>query len=554
VQPQPVSEPPEPTGQAGPPSLQSYSEATSTLDQQAPAPQWDVSAPSEEGTNLPPGVEFPNADLPKAPLPEAEPKTPEPTFDKLAQGRPDPVPQTPDPGLAWFTDMPGATNPEEEPSPYDPFIEDQQPKGDTDPSDESPIEWSSDFETDFPPTESDDLPFGGPRGSSPPAAPGYPGHGAGTSTPPPPSDEPTTSPEDDQASQDPKPQGPTPQWPPAAPNNDPEGGPTSRYGQRPETNESDGEDDGESAIVDLRDPLTVNSELAHSTPLAIATSTVSAGGSHSVTDQSLQKAFPQPRPPNKIGADPASPSITIEPAIVISSAPEDVAADDVSVADSETDNTSRALSLTAGQPPLDLPITRPLVSDSPGGPLKGQANSSKPRKHHKRLIIGGTVLVAGCLAAAALWVDAGQVGTEADPVPLAALATPVTVGGLTQSEGFSPPPGLVPALDPEVVPISTATYSGDGVQATVWMAPSGINSTVALFESYQSTSSTGTQPSQSFSPGIRGGVLDCGAIDATRTICYWGNAGMQGGAEIAGLNRTRAAELVSQMRTELEPR
>jgi hypothetical protein len=98
-----------------------------------------------------------------------------------------------------------------------------------------------------------------------------------------------------------------------------------------------------------------------------------------------------------------------------------------------------------------------------------------------------------------------------------------------------------------------ATYADEATEATVWESPKGNADLNQAFTGYQKVAGIKAGTPAAFPPGARGGTYECAAVNANQTICFWSTEGLRGGADVTGLNRTEAAQLVARMRVGLEP-
>ena len=53
--------------------------------------------------------------------------------------------------------------------------------------------------------------------------------------------------------------------------------------------------------------------------------------------------------------------------------------------------------------------------------------------------------------------------------------------------------------------------------------------------------------------GPRGGSMACAAVSAQQSLCFWTDEGVSGAADVTGMGRSAAAQLVANMRIALEP-
>ena len=199
-----------------------------------------------------------------------------------------------------------------------------------------------------------------------------------------------------------------------------------------------------------------------------------------------------------------------------------------------------------------LPLTTPLQPEPPQLVEASNSDDGMRKAHVGRWLVGAGVL--GCLAAAGtvLFVSPGLLVAADAPAPASQIALPGEVAGMKGVELANN--AVVPALTPSSTEPLVAAYAGDGQGATVWLTPSAGPVPTELFAAYQAAGGKATADPQSFSPGSRGGEMQCAAVNSKKSVCFWGTGGITGGAEVTGLNRTGAAQLVAEMRTDLEPR
>ncbi|MCH9816653.1 MAG: hypothetical protein K0U64_09435 [Actinomycetia bacterium] len=223
--------------------------------------------------------------------------------------------------------------------------------------------------------------------------------------------------------------------------------------------------------------------------------------------------------------------------------------------ESRVDTTTKDRRGAAQAPPTSgrLPLTTPLpATTTDPGPVASNSPRAGRDPHLGRWLIGASALGGLAAAGTVLFVNPGVLVESPTPAPASQIALPGKVAGM---KGVAlPGNAIVPVLAAGGAEPLVAAYSGDGQGATVWLTPQPGTAPAELFAAYRSAGGKKTAQPQSFSPGARGGEMQCAAVNAKKSVCFWGTGGITGGAEVTGLNRTRAAQLVAEMRTDLEPR
>lgn len=180
-------------------------------------------------------------------------------------------------------------------------------------------------------------------------------------------------------------------------------------------------------------------------------------------------------------------------------------------------------------------------------------STDTPSRNRIPLVFGIILLCTIAAALVALFVTPGLLVAPREPVA-GVLVAPATAAGLTrQAEPARGPATAFQGWSRASGSGGTITgYEGDGVEATVWTAPDPGYDPTFTFNQYLVAGGPETGREVQYPPGPRGGRLDCAAVDPTRTVCFWGNDWMRGGADISGLGRSAAAGLVAEMRREIE--
>ena len=173
------------------------------------------------------------------------------------------------------------------------------------------------------------------------------------------------------------------------------------------------------------------------------------------------------------------------------------------------------------------------------------------------LIIGG-ILIAAALAATALFVTPGFLTSSQSTTDRpAVVATPATAGGLTKAaEPAQPATGVFQKVATDTSAASGsqyATYTGGDVSATVWVSPTFGGSPTSIAQAYSAAGGVPLDKAATVPAGPKGGSMQCAAASPQQTLCFWTADGVRGAADVTGLGRSAAGELVGKMRVALEP-
>jgi hypothetical protein len=173
------------------------------------------------------------------------------------------------------------------------------------------------------------------------------------------------------------------------------------------------------------------------------------------------------------------------------------------------------------------------------------------------LVIGG-ILIAAVLAATALFVTPGFLTSSQSTTDTpAVVATPATAGGLTKAaEPARPATGVFQKMAADTSATSGsqyATYTGGDVSATVWVSPTFGGSPVSIAQAYSAAGGVPLDQAATVPAGPKGGSMQCAAASPKQTVCFWTADGVRGAADVTGLGRSAAGELVAKMRVALEP-
>ena len=169
------------------------------------------------------------------------------------------------------------------------------------------------------------------------------------------------------------------------------------------------------------------------------------------------------------------------------------------------------------------------------------------------LLIGGLLILLAGVAYAA-FVTPGFLSSSATTGP-PTLATPPQAAGLTKtSKAAEPATGVFTAMaSAEAATGSqTATYSGNGVVATAWVANDAAATPDSLAGAYRASGGEPVKEWVSAPAGPRGGSMKCGAVSASHSVCVWSGDGVVGATDITGSGRSEAGTLTGQMRIALE--
>lgn len=173
------------------------------------------------------------------------------------------------------------------------------------------------------------------------------------------------------------------------------------------------------------------------------------------------------------------------------------------------------------------------------------------------LIVGG-ILIAAALAAMALFVTPGFLTSSQSTTDTpAVVATPATAGGLTKAaEPAQPATGVFQKMAADTSAASGsqyATYTGGDVAATVWVSPTFGGSPTSIAQAYSAAGGVPLDKAATVPAGPKGGSMQCAAASPQQTLCFWTADGVRGAADVTGLGRSAAGELVGKMRVALEP-
>lgn len=195
-----------------------------------------------------------------------------------------------------------------------------------------------------------------------------------------------------------------------------------------------------------------------------------------------------------------------------------------------------------GEPPL---------ADDPQPDPAGRPRTSGALKWI--LIIGGLLIVVAAAAFAA-FVTPGFLTSAGPPAP-PTLVTPAQAAGLTRtSKPAEPAAGTFTAVAAaeQATGSEMATYSGDGVVATVWVASDSAATPDSLAGAYRGAGGAPVKEWVTAPAGPRGGSMKCGAVSASQSVCVWAGNGVVGASDITGSGRSEAATLTGKMRVALE--
>ena len=239
-----------------------------------------------------------------------------------------------------------------------------------------------------------------------------------------------------------------------------------------------------------------------------------------------------------------------------------------------------AVTTPAPADPLDMaPPTGPALDFTPPSDLATPADASESDPHAdvaettdsdddgsakarggalKWILIIGGILIAAALAATALFVTPGFLTSSQSTTDTpAVVATPATAGGLTKAaEPAQPATGVFQKVATDTSAASGsqyATYTGGDVSATVWVSPTFGGSPTSIAQAYSAAGGVPLDKAATVPAGPKGGSMQCAAASPQQTLCFWTADGVRGAADVTGLGRSAAGELVGKMRVALEP-
>ena len=93
----------------------------------------------------------------------------------------------------------------------------------------------------------------------------------------------------------------------------------------------------------------------------------------------------------------------------------------------------------------------------------------------------------------------------------------------------------------------------NAVTSTVWVSPTASADPAAIAAAYTKSGGEKLGTLTTVPAGPRGGSMACAAVSAQQSLCFWTDEGVSGAADVTGMGRSAAAQLVANMRIALEP-